>query len=418
MEKYMSVDEFLEKYFTAFEHDPYAWGNRFFRYVASKAPAAFFEWYEKHKHQIKTQELQELYEEIAKAQKAETSDAKNFLYTVQVLTAADDLDFTDSRKFTEFSKIILNAIQRGVIKKPENSYELLRKIDREYDHKYAVVARELALHPLATPDDVERWLNLYVISYDGINYQHKPSGTDVPPFIGSVDDAKKKLNDLVAITKDKLNQELSKPMPNMDTIKSFEAGIIPRIARQIVAIVRFMIDTRQGDQTADDVEKAKSVADELAREFDMNKILDVEHGNYVQQYADQAEIQIAEMRPAFEKMQQELETLRPAHIKMVKSWDEERQKVGTLEDDKEKLLRENDNLMSTIDFLKGKIKLFLKIFGERADKRELPIQKAKGLQEIVDDNLRKTVDIEQIERDLKTAKERQTKIMKNSPVRI
>ena len=146
--------------------------------------------------------------------------------------------------------------------------------------------------------------------------------------------------------------------------------------------------------------------------------MDVEHGNYVQQYADQAEIQIAEMRPAFEKMQQELETLRPAHIKMVKSWDEERQKVGTLEDDKEKLLRENDNLMSTIDFLKGKIKLFLKIFGERADKRELPIQKAKGLQEIVDDNLRKTVDIEQIERDLKTAKERQTKIMKNSPVRI
>ena len=424
METYMSVDEFLEKYFAAFKQDPQGWGNNFFWSMASETPQKFFEWYEKHKHQIKTPELQELYAEIAKAQAAGTSDAKNFLYTVKVLTAFDNA-FTGKevpqQKLDEYTEVVLNAInakKRKVIN-PQNSYELLRRIDREYDHQYAVVSRELALNPLSTPHDVYEWLDRYVDS------RHNRMGeyNDESEFIGSIDDAKKKLKDLAVITKTKLEQEINPEggalsLPNMDTIKSFEASTIPRIARQIVVIVEFMAKTGQDGQTKEDVEKAKSVAAEMTREFDMNKILDIKHGNYVQQYADQAEFQLAEMRPAFEKMQQELETLRPERIKMTNMWDEERQKVQKLEGDKEKLLRENNNLMSTIDFLKGKIKLFLTAFKKRAEERELPIKKAKGLQEVVANDLEGALNIEQIERDLSAARQRQTEIMRNSPVRI
>lgn len=424
-EKYMGIDEFLEKYYRALSHTrhPESWGNNFFWSMASKTPKEFFEWYNEHKEQLRTPELQELYAEIAKAQAAGTQDAKNFLYTVQVLTAFDNA-FTDekvpSRQLDEYTKIILNAIKRGVIKNPENSYNLLKHAySKQNTDGQREISRALALHTLATPYDVTYWLGTYVEPTSrGPWYDYRRLGSSTPQFIGSIDDAKKKLNDLVADAKVKLDAEMSKPMPNIDTIKSFEIDVIPMVAYQIAAIVDFMALTKQDSQTAADVEKAKSVAAELAREFDMNKILDVEHGNYVQQYADQAEIQIAEMRPAFEKMQNELETLRPAYTKQNRQLMKQSSSISNLEDDKAKLLRENQNLLSTLEFLKGKVKLFLKMFGERADKRELPIQKAKGLQEIVEDNLRKAVDIEQIERDLRTAKERQTKIMQNSPVRI
>ena len=422
METYMSVDEFLDKYYTAFKNDPYGWGNNFFWSMASKTPQKFFEWYEKHKHQIKTPELQELYAEIARAQAAGTSDAKNFLYTVQVLTAFDNA-FTDEKvpqqKLDEYTKVVLNAIntkERKVINL-QNSYELLRRIDGEYDHNNAVVARELALNPLSTPYDVYKWLDRYVDSRYNIMGQYN----DESEFIGSIDDAKKKLNDLAAITKAKLKQEINPKggvLPNMDTIKSFEAGTIPRIARQIVVIVDFMAKTGQGGQTKEDVAKAKAVADELAREFDMDKILDVSNGNYVQQYADQAEIKLAEMRPQYGEMQTELGSLRKSYSDVNRQLHEVHTKINQLEDDKAKLLRENSNLMTTIDFLKGKIKLFLAAFKKRVDERELPIKKAKGLREVVEKDLEKFVDIEQIEKDLKAARKQQEEIMRNSPVRI
>ncbi|MBQ1927532.1 MAG: hypothetical protein II179_00520 [Alphaproteobacteria bacterium] len=417
MEKYMSVDEFLEKYYTALNRGD--WGALFFWSMASETPQKFFKWYEEHKTQIKTPELQELYAELAKAMQSGTPDAKNFLYTIQVLTAFYDSNVLTG-KLEEYTKVILYAIEKGTIKNPKNSYQLLEGVNRHFQGKNQDVARTLAMHPLATPYDVQSWLSYYLNGpyYGYPMYTYKANGLSTPKFVGSINDAKKKLNDLVAVTKTNMDNELNKPMPDINTIEYLGVSVIPSIALQILTIVAHFAKSSMDGQTEEDVAKAKAVADELAREFDMDKILDVSNGNYVQQYADQAEIQLAEMRPAFEKMQQELETLRPERIKMTNMWDEERQKVQKLEGDKEKLLRENNNLISTIDFLKGKIKLFLAAFKRRAEERELPIKKAKGLQEVVANDLEGAVNIEQIERDLSTARQRQTEIMRNSPVRI
>lgn len=431
METYMSVDEFLEKYYIALKRDSWNLGDYAVNWLYAKSslsPEKFLEWYNNQDfvNSEWSQEVKDLYSELKKAMVAGTTDAKNFLYTIRVITAFHSNENISENELNNDVNVLLYAIKNGTIKNPENTYRLLQLMVNAVGRNTTTLKRELALHQLATPYDVQSWLSYYLegpyAGYGGSYYEYKADGLSTPKFIGSVNDAKKKLNDLVAITKDKINAELSKPVPNIDTIKYLGVSVIPSIAQQIVAIVKYFAkrtrpELRDG-QTQEDVAKAKAVADELAREFDINKILDVSNGNYVQQYADQAEIKLAEMRPQYEAMKQELDDLKPRLSSMTLRWDTEHQKVQELEDDKEKLLRENSNLMSTIDFLKGKIKLFLTAFKKRAEERELPIKKAKGLQEVVANDLEGALNIEQIERDLSAARKRQADIMRNSPVRI
>lgn len=425
METYMSVDEFLEKCYIALKRNSWKLGDYAVNWLYAKSslsPEKFLEWYNQDfVNEEWSQEVKDLYSELKKAMVAGTTDAKNFLYTIRVITAFDSNENISKNELNNDVNVLLYAIKNGTIKNPENTYQLLQQMVNVVDNDDPMspkLRREVAFHQLATPYDVSEWLSCYLKGPYPSGHYEPYTPMLATQFVGSVNDAKKKLNDLVAIIKDKINAELSKPVPNIDTIEYLGVSVIPSIANQIVTITAYFAEHNKDDQTKEDVARAKAVADELAREFDMHKILDVSNGNYVQQYADQAEIKLAEMRPQYGEMQAELGGLRKSYSDANRQLYEADMKISQLEDDKAKLLRENSNLMSTIDFLKGKIKLFLTAFKRRAEERELPIKKAKGLQEVVENDLENAVDIKQIEEDLNAARQRQEKIMRNSQIRM
>jgi len=310
-DKYMTVDEFLTKYYTVLDphYEQDKRGSGFVWALASDSPQDFFKWYNAHKTQIKSPELQEIYAEIAKAQAAGTPAAMDFLYIIQVLTIFNNYN-TDKnptpQQLSECTKVALHAIEKGAIKKPENSYRLLKRMNSKFDRTDTNVAQALAMHKLSTPDDVYRWLRNYVDERwaDGPIWQIKSE----PKFTAPIDDVKKKLNDLSAITKAKLDAEMAGTFPNTQTIRSLEISFIPNIAHQIKTIVKHMAQNHQQGQTDEDVNKATALAAELEAKFDESKILEPKNGHYVQQYDNQTEFRVVDAEQKYEQMKREKET--------------------------------------------------------------------------------------------------------------
>ncbi len=313
MEKYMSIDEFLEKYYSLFDMR-HPWGTTFIWSEISEGPQGFFQWYDRNKENIKDKTLQSLYAEIAKAMRSQSAAAQDFLYSIQVATAFDNWNAGKDvpiDKLQQYAKTIRYAISKGTIKNPSNGYHLLEHIVWKMGKNDQELLRELAMHPLSTPEDVRQWLSLFLNGPYYINprYKYKENG---PQFTGSINDVKKKLNDLVARAKLQISEELNKTKPNEDTIRSFGTGYISDVAHQIAAIVEHLaqqsrLELRAG-QTMDDVAKAKNIAKSVDQEFDWQKMMQPENGNYVQQYADQAELTLAEIAPKYEQLQQEHRT--------------------------------------------------------------------------------------------------------------
>ncbi len=334
-ESYIGIDEFLEKYYSALKSG--AWGSRFFWNCASEQPNDFLKWYLEHKDQISNQDLKELYEEIAKAQQSGSNDAQNFLYTVQVLTAFDNYgtgrDVPDYA-LQQYTQIILKSISNGQITNPTNTYNLLTHMYNELPS--ATLAREIALHPLATPHDVWKWL-------------------DKHEFIGSVNDAKKKLNDLVAVTKKKLAEEFDSKkttLPRIDKIDSLGISIIPSIADRIVEIVKYFAKNGLEGQTQEDVAKARSIAAELRQEFNIDNILDIGQKDYVQQYDTQAEARIATLYVENKGLKQEVARLESLEEELHESREEKSSLQTEIEDLKDELRKErtkNAALRATVN---------------------------------------------------------------------
>lgn len=311
METYMSVDEFLEKCYIALKRNSWKLGDYAVNWLYAKSslsPEKFLEWYNQDFVNGEwSQEVKDLYSELKKAMVAGTTDAKNFLYTIRVITAFDSNENISKNELNNDVNVLLYAIKNGTIKNPENTYRLLQLMVNAVGRNNTTLKRELALHQLATPYDVSDWLSCYLKGPYSSGHYEPYTPMLATQFVGSVNDAKKKLNDLVAIIKDKINAELSKPVPNIDTIKYLGVSVIPSIANQIVTITAYFAEHNKDDQTKEDVARAKAVADELAREFDMHKILDVSNGNYVQQYATQAEFRVVETEKKYQAMKQDKE---------------------------------------------------------------------------------------------------------------
>lgn len=265
MEKYMSIDEFLEKYYSLFDMQC-PWGTTFIWSEISEGPQGFFQWYDGQKDRIKDETLQQLYAEIARAMRSQSAEAQDFLYSIQVATAFDNTNTGKNvpiDKLQQYAKTIRYAISKGTIKNPSNGYHLLKHIVWKMGKDDQELLRELAMHPLSTPEDVRQWLSLFLNGpYDSnTRYEYKKNG---PQFTGSINDVKKKLNDLVARAKLQISEELNKTMPNEDTIRSFGTGYISDVAHQIVAIVEHLAQQSRSElragQTMDDVAKAKNDA--------------------------------------------------------------------------------------------------------------------------------------------------------------
>jgi hypothetical protein len=360
-ESYIGIDEFLERYYLALKSG--AWGSSFFWKRASEQPNDFLNWYLEHKGKISNQYLKVLYEEIAKAQQSSSNDAQNFLYTVQVLTAFDN-DGTGrgvpEYALVQYTRIILKSISNGQIKNPMNTYNLLKHMYYkllDYQLPNATLAREIALHPLATPNDVWEWLTRYS-SYD---------------FQGSVNAAKKKLNDLVAVTKKKLAEEFDSKkttLPRIDKIDSLGISIIPSIADRIVEIVKYFAKNGLDGQTQEDVAKAQSIAAELRQEFNIANILDIGQKDYVQQYDTQAEAKIATLNVENQRLKEEvarLESLEEEYMAVNRELHESREEQSRLQTENEELESELRKAKTQNATLNAALNTYLETAGARVD---------------------------------------------------
>ena len=348
-ESYIGIDDFLEKYYSALKSD--AWGSRFFWNCALEQPNDFLNWYSGAKDRISNQDLKELYEEIAKAQRSGSNDAQNFLYTVEVLTAFDNYGTgrdVPKDALAQYKKIILKSISNGQITNPTNTYNLLTHMYNELPS--ATLAREIALHPLATPNDVWKWLN----KHEFIDHE----------FIGSVNDAKKKLNDLVAVTKKKLAEEFDSKkttLPRIDKIDSPNISIIPSIADRIADIVEYFARNGLEGQTREDVAKARSMAAELRQEFNIDNILDIGQKDYVQRYDTQAEARIATLSVENKGLKQEVARLESLEEELYES----REEKSSLQTDIEKLKEELRKEKTKNAALRATVNTYIKTAEER-----------------------------------------------------
>ena len=178
-------------------------------------------------------------------------------------------------------------------------------------------------------------------------------------------------------------------VPNVKNIQNSGAGTLPDIAEIILKIM-------QNQQTSDvytpqDIQQVKEVVRTLKQKYSMDNILNLELGNYVQQFEDAASLKLAKMEPEYQKMEQELGATQKSQREIRRAYDEQSEEILALQDKIAKLESELRNEKTKNVTLRATINTYVKDAEERANGSIVNVRKdmaeqLKTLKHYLDNN--------------------------------
>ncbi len=318
--KYMNLNEFLETFFAAMD--------------ANEGRIHYFPNMVKDNESIQSlhqiiksfaQDLgpntRKLFEQYWNARNDNSVEAYDFLNMVKTITIwyAENYGRGDLQMP---AKTVMHLCNSGKIKNQEFALRLLKTMQddlrRENPQMCDDVLYMIATNPAAQPVDVYKFANVVQNDKQSKYYADAPA------------ELTKMLNDQMVHVDAKIGAELAKDFPNVENIQKSGARTLPNIAEIIYEIMQKQ--QMSGTYTPQDIQQAKEIVRTLEQKYSMDNILNLELGNYVQQFEDQSSLKLAKMEPEYKKMEQELSVAQKSQREMRSAYDEQTRQVRELQD--------------------------------------------------------------------------------------
>ncbi len=308
-----------------------------------------------------------LFEQYWNARNDNSPAAADFINMVRTVTIwyAERLNRGDLQMP---AKNIMHLCQSGKIKNPEFALRLLKGM--QYELQYELKGQStlrgdimylIATNPAAQPVDVYNFANAVQGNKQSKYYADAPA------------ELIKMLNDQMVHVDAKIGAELAKDFPNVENIQKSGAGTLPHIAEIIYEIMQKQ--QMSGTYTPQDIQQAKEIVRTLEQKYSMDNILNLELGNYVQQFEDQSSLKLAKMEPEYKKMEQELGVAQNSQREMRSAYDEQTRQVRELQDKIAKLESELRTEKSKNNTLRATVKTFIMDAEARANGGMVNIRK-------------------------------------------
>ena len=263
------------------------------------------------------------------------------------------------------AKNIMHLCQSGKIKNPEFALRLLKGMQYELKGQSTLhddIMYLIATNPAAKPIDV------YQFARDAV-YQGSKYYDNAPAELT------KMLNDQMVRVDAAIGAELAKDFPNIENIQKSGATTLANIASVIYEIASKQYNQRQGHISMEDVSMMQEQQKKLREKYSMDNILNLELGNYVQQFEDVASLKLVKMEPEYKKMERDLGTAQKSQREMRSAYDEQINEIRTLKDKIAKLESELRTEKSKNATLRATIQTFIMDAEERANGTVVNIRK-------------------------------------------
>lgn len=304
---------------------------------------------------LKTEKQKRLAEQILRALQDPNYQAEEFLNMLVMFTPLYDPKW-NSKDRNEAIQKLLFLINNNRIKNPDIAYQVLKLMNRErniedYPQKVEV-RRALATHPNSTPEDVYN----YGIS---ASYQER----DLPEELLAM------LNDQIAKIDKKIDAELKKDVPNMQSIKSLGMERLVDIATVIKEKVYDQM--REGLRPKEEVDQLYELINILKDKYNVDNILKSESRKYVQEYDTRMEFQVAQQSEQLKqqsgeisRMRRELDSENRAQREMKENMDEKDRQIARLQQQIKQLEAQLNTERSKNELMNGQMKLLDDFFKE------------------------------------------------------
>lgn len=378
--KYMDLNKFLETFFAAQDADEYKI-HYFPNMVKSNVSITNL------KEQISSfasnlgPNTLELFKQYWNARNDNSAAAEDFLNMVKTITVwyAEDYGRGGLQMPAQTIMFLCNS---GKIKNPKFALRLLKVVQNDlkregYRQMYQDLSYMIAINPAAEPIDVYKFADN--VASDINSKYYKNATTELL----------KMLNDQMVRVDAAIDAEFPDDaefvrVPNVKNIQNSGAGTLPDIAEIILKIM-------QNQQTSDvytpqDIQQVKEVVRTLKQKYSMDNILNLELGNYVQQFEDAASLKLAKMEPEYQKMEQELGATQKSQREIRRAYDEQSEEILALQDKIKKLESELRTERTKNATLRATVNTYVRDAEERANGSLVNVRKdmAEQLQNLKD----------------------------------
>lgn len=346
--KYMDLNEFLQTFFTAQDNREDHVGY-FPNMVKDDLNVQNLQQQISHIAQSMGPNSRKLFKQYWDARNDNSPAAADFLNMVKTITVW----YADSygrQNLKNYCQNIMMLCQNGKIKNPTFALRLLKCIESQMQGDSSLrtdINYMIATNPAAKPVDVYTFARIVGDNKQSKYYQDAPT------------ELMKMLNDQMVRVDSAIDAEMSKDFPNIENIQKSGAATLPEIAHIMCDIARNLSARPGSGITAQDVEQLFEVERALKQKYSMEKILNLEFGNYTQQFEDAASLRLAKIEPQYDKMERDLGAAQKSYREMRGAYDEQTRQIRELQDKIEKLESELRTEKSKNATLRATIKTFI-----------------------------------------------------------
>lgn len=305
-----------------------------------------------------------IYEQYWAAREDNSPAAADFLNMIKNITVwYADYDRRPRYGLEDSCKAIMRLCQSGKIKN-QFALRLLNAMKGQFTYnspQNIQILHLIAINPAAKPIDVSGYAAIIATPENKQYYNGAPE-----ELMGL-------LNDQMVKTDERINKELTKDFPNIDSIKKMGGGSLIDIAKNILRIVEFQV--QRGERNIGDYDEIKKIIAALVDKYDIDNILKVGRENYVQQFEDAASLKLAKMEPQYEKMERDLGVAQKSQREMRSAYDEQLRQIRELEDKIAKLESRLDTEKSKNNTLRATVNTFIMDAETRANGGMVNIRK-------------------------------------------
>lgn len=340
---YMDINQFLDTYFKAItDNKKYRVFVNFAQGLLNDNSLAHLQNWMFDMQNDLSENDKTLFNQYIAAMQDNSPAAKDFINMVQVFTFFNSAAVQDTRKDRETkARVIIDAIQKGAITNSLYSYKLLQQIP-----EYA----------LSKETDKARWLaitkNPHATANDASNYAKYASSPE--EIFNLIDDFKIK-------TENALASELAKDVKNADSIQR----ILDNNRDGLGNMLSFLRELTIGNP--EQANKAEELRRTLKDEFDIQKMLALKSGDYIKQYKESSEMQLANLKPELAKAKQDLVNIQSQGQQRDDALARAQAEIQKLQEQLKQKDKEIYNTQTKYNMLQGQVKLYIRDATDRAN---------------------------------------------------
>lgn len=337
MQKYMDINQFLDTYFRALSNKKH---SRVFVFINAVqgllnygGPDYWQSWLFDMQDSL-SEDDKALFEQYIAAMQDNSPAAKDFLNMVQIFTFFNSAAAQDMRQDRETkARVIIDAAQNGAIKNPLYSYKLLKQIP-----EYA----------LSKETDKARWLtisqNPYATTDDAAEYAKYSNSRE--ELLKLIDDFKIKIENA-------LDPELDKDVKNTDNIKAILDNNYDGLNKMLL----YLRDLSTHDKQL--YSEMEELRNEIYDKFSMQNILAFKSGNYIKQYKESSEMQLASIKPELVQAKQQLVNAQDSEHQLNLALGSAQLEIQKLQEQLKQKDEELKKAKTENGLLKGKVTVFI-----------------------------------------------------------